>query len=74
MSTNPNVTGQVSTNSNFTLDASNALTGRISILSLSASDVTVAMGSGSGHLTIGSWWLGSGIHADGNVTIDYIEL
>ena len=37
---------------------------------MTASNVTIAMGGGSGHLTLGNWWGGGGIDADGNVTID----
>ena len=61
----------VETNSSFTLDASNALTGQISIRTLSASDVTVAMGSGSGHLTLATGYhVYDSLNANGNVVID----
>ena len=62
--------GVVSTASSFVLDASASHSGSIHINTVTASNVTIAMGGGSGHLTLGNWWGGGGIDADGNVTID----
>ena len=66
--------GEVLTDSSFTLDASTAVSGSVTIGNVEVdSNVNILMGSGSGHATIGTHGYGvwhPGIESDENVTID----
>lgn len=60
----------VETMSSFLLDAGNAATASIVLGSISAQQVGITLGSGSGSVNLGGWNWNDGINSDGSVTID----